>query len=535
MSSKNSNDGVAKVGKKIFKVAVIGVGCENCSFSTMSTTMEDFNPMLDVAALQRRYSWLNHAAVGDKLDLEGRTRLEQTFSDAEFFPICNYRAIPGGPIASDTMKEIMDTIQTRLGQLVESEVALDGVYLDLHGAMFATDYVDVEGGLSTMVRDVVGPDAMITASFDLHGNFSKTMAQKLDMVTAYRTAPHIDISETKLKAVNMLLTALRLSQRPTLAYVQIPLAISGEMSNTADQPSKRLYNEVLHLADEARGVLDASIFIGYCWADELRSGGSIIVSGFDADVIKHEALRIAAEVWKVRGDFRFGVEAGTIDTILDRARSFERTDKNKPVIISDSGDNPTAGGVGDTPCMIEHMIRKGIDDAIVQGPVDAAAVGVCITAGVGAEVELSLGGKLDYVNAKPLLVKATVKYINTSAEEYQVNLSNGTANNAAALVAIKTGTTPESGGEILVTLTASRKPFHYESDFRALQAEPTLHKILSVKIGYLVPDLERLASINLMALSPGSVYADIETMAYKNIRRPIYPLDKNMEWTPCLA
>jgi microcystin degradation protein MlrC len=91
------------------------------------------------------------------------------------------------------------------------------------------------------------------------------------------------------------------------------------------------------------------------------------------------------------------------------------------------------------------------------------------------------------------------------------------------------------GGEVLVTLTAQRKPFHYEADFRALGIEPSSHPLLVVKIGYLVPDLERMAACNLMALSPGAVYADVATMPYKRISRPVYPLDKEIEWTPTLA
>lgn len=217
---------------------------------------------------------------------------------------------------------------------------MDGVYLDLHGAMFATGTEDAEGEIvkvvrkhfiyprtdgcgappplphlwggndvgirsswkqstagmltcsncndaicTSKVRDVVGEDALLSASFDLHGNFSARMAAGLDLTTAYRTAPHIDIAETQLKAVAMLAAALRSrngnrvrdvgssggssSDRPYLAYVPIPLGISGEMSNTADEPTKKLYSSVLHEADAAEGVMDASILVGYVWVRDV--------------------------------------------------------------------------------------------------------------------------------------------------------------------------------------------------------------------------------------------------------------------------
>lgn len=215
-----------------------------------------------------------------------------------------------------------------------------------------------------------------------------------------------------------------------------------------------------------------------------------------------------------------------------------------PVIISDSGDNPTAGGVGDTPSMLKEFIALGVGDAVMQGPHDAAAVEACIAAGVGAEVELELGGKLDYRNAKPLTVKAVVHAINANPKlEYDVDANAGTGNPPrirkrimprAAVLKVLPGRDGASCGEqgvLLVTLTAERKPFHWERDFQILGLEPSKHGILVVKIGYLVPDLERLACVNLMALSPGSVFADVKNIKYENVKRPIYPQDEIEGWS----
>eukprot|EP00746_Dinoflagellata_sp_MGD_P068623 gnl/MRDRNA2_/MRDRNA2_28218_c0_seq1.p1 gnl/MRDRNA2_/MRDRNA2_28218_c0~~gnl/MRDRNA2_/MRDRNA2_28218_c0_seq1.p1 ORF type:complete len:535 (+),score=88.44 gnl/MRDRNA2_/MRDRNA2_28218_c0_seq1:151-1755(+) len=529
--------------KRTYRVAIIGVGCENCTFSTKSTVLEDFRPMLDESALEAHYKVLTTAQAGTPLDLAKTQFLESSFADIAFCYCCRCRAIPGGPIDTEAFATLLKYIEDALKRHLKSG-ALDGVYLDLHGAMFANGYEDAEGEIVTLVRSLVGEDALLSASFDLHGNFSKRIAQTLNMLTAYRTAPHIDCLETELKALSMLATCLRSGHRPHVAYCPIPLGISGEMSNTADEPSKSLYSSVLHETDGKSGILDASIFIGYVWADEKRTGSSVLVTGLDADIAREEASRIASCVWTRRQDFRFGVEAGSVDDMIDRAVELASHRKNddlkKPVIISDSGDNPTAGGVGDTPTLVEHLVRKGVQDAMVQGPTDSIAVEACISAGVGASVQLDIGGKLDYLSAKPFRISGTVQFVNTNANlTYEVDVNAGSIGTPQYVTRVMPRAAvlkiPTAKGHVFVTLTAERKPFHYEKDFQMLELEPALHPILVVKIGYLVPDLERMSAVNLMALSPGSVFADVKNIAYKNVPRPIYPQDKDMQWSPSLC
>ena len=526
-----------------WRIAVVGMGCENCTFSTAPTVLADFSPMLDQEALRGKYHQLVSTPIGTRLDLDETQFLEQDFSDAEYHYCCYCRAIPGGPITAEAFATLRSYIDKGLADYMASG-PIDGVYLDLHGAMFATGSQDAEGIITTLVRSIVGPKPFLCASFDLHGNFSETMRRNLDMTTAYRTAPHIDIIETRRKALHMLLSALRKGERPSLVFVPIPLAVSGEMSNTNEEPAKSLYSSLLHHTDSCDGITDVSILIGYVWGDEPRSGASVLVTGHNKSVAEREGLRVARAVWANRGDFKFGVEAGSMDAIITKAvaaagaRSSDAS--NKPVIISDSGDNPTAGGVGDTPSMVGCMVEQGVVDAVVQGPVDSAAVERCVMAGKGATVELSIGGKLDYLNAKPLTITGVVQCTSDTEQSYAVNVNAGTNNPPltrtctmppAAVVAVRTN----GGGTILVTLTAARKPFHFEKDFQMIGIEPTQHPILVVKIGYLVPDLERMMAVNLMAISPGAVYADVSTMPYKHIRRPIFPLDTTMDWAPSVC
>eukprot|EP00755_Sulcionema_specki_P011584 Sspe_Gene.49369::Locus_26553_Transcript_1_1_Confidence_1.000_Length_1679::g.49369::m.49369 len=513
------------------RVAVIGLGSENATFSPLPTTLADFNVSLP-PNMEKGYAPVLQDAAGKPLDLKG-TVLEKGFEDITFCYVCRYRALPGGPIepaAFEVMKATMVENLTRV-------LPVDGVWLDFHGAMYVTGEEDCEGGLAQLVRGIVGSKPLISASFDLHGNFSKRLAEAVDMTAAYRTAPHVDVLETRRKAVSMLVTSLRRPEapRPRVSYVAVPLAVSGEMSNTADEPSKTLYTTVLEEADRRDGVLDASILIGYCWADEPRTGASVLVSGCDYRVNDEEALRIAKAVWDARTEFRFGVESAPPLQAAQQAleKALEAESQGGLVTISDSGDNPTAGGVGDESAMLEVMMEVGKRTAasrkvsvVVQGPVDPEAVKMCEG---GGSVTLRVGkGKT--------MLEGSVRNV-FPEREYRVNVMAGTGKEhwmtltapPAAVVEVQAGCLSLS-----VILSARRFPLLHVADFDALRVDLLANDVLVLKIGYLVPDILQHTRYNIMALSPGAVYADLTTLSYKHAP-PFFPRCPTLEWSPSLT
>ncbi|MEZ4730752.1 MAG: MlrC C-terminal domain-containing protein [Caldilineaceae bacterium] len=189
----------------------------------------------------------------------------------------------------------------------------------------------------------------------------------------------------------------------------------------------------------------------------------------------------------------------------------------KPVVISDSGDNPTAGGAGDTPYVLERLLTAGAQSALVAGIADAAAVAACEEAGVGAKVTLSVGGKLDPIHAQPLPINGTVVSLHTVNWPAKARAGATVLPNRIAVVAVQ---------GVHVVLTERRTPFHHMSDFTQLDVDPTRYQIVVVKMGYLVPEVDVLARRALLALSPGAVNQDIEHLPYQRIRRPMFPMDR---------
>jgi microcystin degradation protein MlrC len=330
--------------------------------------------------------------------------------------------------------------------------------------------------------------------------------RELDLLTAYRTAPHIDGEETRARAVRLLVDCLRQGIRPSTAYVPIPAFFSGEQTMTTVEPGRRVFAGV---AAQVRppDVLDASLLVGYVWADQPRVGASAVACGMDTAATAAAAASLAQSYWDARESFTFPMLADSVDGCIERA--MQATDA--PVFISDAGDNVTAGAPGDVPFVLERLLAHGVSRAVLASLVDAAAVAACEAAGAGGHVTVALGGKLDTANGRPLQVTGTVEACAVVDGNHQ------------AIVRV---------GGVAVILTAQRESFTMLEQFRQLGIEPAREPLVVVKLGYLFPELQAVAARSFLALSPGIVAPDITTLAYQHVRRPGFPLDRNMEWRP---
>ncbi len=421
---------------------------------------------------------------------------------AEVAPLLHARAVPGGPVARTTY----DAFKAEFLALLRAALPLDGVYLAMHGAIKVEGMFDAEGDWIAAVRDVVGPDMLIATSYDLHGNVSQKIVDQIDIFAAYRTAPHIDTPETMRAAYAMLLQALDTGARPGVVRVAVPLLLPGERSSTEDEPGRSLYASLPAL--EGPGVWRTDLMIGYVWADEPRATAAAIVTGTDHAAAERAAAKIAADFWAARNNFRFGPETGPLDAMLVQAAACQ----TRPVILADSGDNPTGGGVGDRADVLSALIERDWQDAIVAGITDRPAVEQCFAAGVGATLTLQIGASLDPMGVR-VVVQATVLRLQTGA----------TPADAQSVVQI---------GGITLVLAAKRRPYHDLADFAALGLNPAKARLVVVKSGYLSPGLAPLANPNLMALTDGVVNQDIPRLTNLHRATGTVPFDARENFTP---
>ena len=420
-----------------------------------------------------------------------------------FTPVFLASAVPGGPVERRTYDALKSEFLARLRELLP----LDGVYLPMHGAMFVEGMVDAEGDWISAVREVVGERCLISASYDLHGNLSRRVIDNLDMLSAFRTAPHIDREETHKRACDMLVRCLDGGIRPTLVWAPIPVLMPGERSSTVYEPAKRLWGQ-LPAMNAQDGVMDVSLLVGYVWADEPRATASAVVTGTKPGTLQKAATDLAQQYWDARTEFKFGVPTGTMAEVITKAQALA----TRPVVLSDSGDNPTGGGTGDRADALAELLRMKVRDVVLAGIADRPATEACYQAGVGRTVTLKIGAALDPQASRPVEVTAKVIFLaqtDTPAERQAVAAVDG-----ATLV-----------------LTARRRPFHEIRNFTSLGLDPTTFKIVVVKAGYLVPEIAAIANPNLMALTDGAVNQDIEHLPSRH-RVPSYPFVRDLRWTP---
>jgi microcystin degradation protein MlrC len=471
------------------RIGIGGIAIESSTFSPLPSRLHDFT-ILTGAEMIERYPFM------PGWNFHGR-------ADITWLPCLHARAIPGGPVE----RESYEIMKRRLLAQIESVLPLDGFYLDIHGAMNVLGMDDAEADLATSIRALVGERCLIAAGMDLHGNVSQRLVELVDIFTAYRLAPHDDAIETRERTCSLLIHCLDQQIRPLRAWVRIPVILPGERTSTLVDPGKSLYAGLAQPNAEP-GVLDASLWVGYVWADEPRSSATVVVTGTDETVICREAEAIARRYWNERENFNFGTPVGSADWCIGQAVALP----GNSVVISDSGDNPTAGGVGDVPYFLGRLLAhpdfaSGTLSAIYASIPDRAAVEVCTAAGLGAEVTVSLGGKLDPVNGEPLPVTGTVETL------YPDDPIGGD------LAVLRVG-------GVRVIVTSRRKPHHYLRDFTQLGLDPQATKVIAVKIGYLVPELRQMARHALLALTPGAVNQDIPALTYHRVVRPIFPLDR---------
>ena len=484
------------------RVGIAGISIESSTFSPHVSGDEAFT-LRTGADLRGYYPFLDPGReLGDA---------------AEWVPLFHGRSLPGGAVAPATYQRMKQAIIDG----IREAGPFDGFFFDIHGAMSVQGMDDAEGDLATAVRDALGPDTLVTTSMDLHGNVSATLRDAVDLLTCYRMAPHEDWLNTKERAVHALLSRLRgaagadpLGRRPLKAWVPVPVLLPGEKTSTRLEPAKSIYAE-LPAIEALDGVVDAAVWVGYAWADEPRCQAYVVVTGDDRDRIVTEAERLARMYWDAREEFVFVAETASLHGALAHALA---PGAERPYLISDSGDNPTAGGAGDVTWTLTELLRRpeltaGNLTTLVASIFDADAVARAVAAGVGATVELTAGARVDSGPSGPVTIAGTVFSITPGDPD------------AGTQVVIAVG-------GVHAIITERRKPFHHLRDFEMLGLDPGTADIVVVKIGYLEPELYELQRGWTLALTPGGVDQDLLRLGHHRLADGVYPFDTS--GTPAL-
>jgi microcystin degradation protein MlrC len=377
-----------------------------------------------------------------------------------------------------------------------------------------------EGDFTRAVREVF-PSLPITAALDMHATITPELLAEVDGFAGYKTAPHVDCAETGALAAGLLLESIKSGKKIHTVHRKIPMLIAGEKSESEAEPMLSLLARCRSIEDELHrrgaGIAAASILLGFPWADDANNGVTVLISSFEnSETVKNAANDLAKEFWARRRDFSFKSEYYDSALSVETAFQVVLSEKQKPVFISDSGDTPTAGAAGDATELLEEVLKR-IDDVdklptplLYSGFFDAAASAACIKAGIGAELDITLGGNWDKVNGKKIPLRLKVKNIVRGFGPYRSDLVLASCRN------------------ILFTITSKHIGFGEDDLLPALGVKAEDHCLVIVKLGYLEPCFRSIAKRAIMATSRGCSNELLETIPYQKIRRPLYPLDPDM-------
>ena len=466
------------------RIAICGIHIESSTFTPYISTEADFQ-VTRGKNLLARYAWMDQSWA----------------RQVEWLPVLHARALPGGVVERTAYESWKTEIAAGLAGLAP----LDGIFFDIHGAMSVEGMDDAEGDLIQAIRDVVGEAPIVSASMDLHGNISIDLFEGCDLLTCYRMAPHEDALESRERAArNLVERIVSGAGKPAKALVHVPVLLPGEKSSTRIEPAKSLYAMIPSI--EARtGILDAAIWIGFAWADQPRCKGAVVVTGDDSEDVAAQASALAQAFWDARYQFEFVAPVGTMQECLEAALTGPR-----PYFISDSGDNPGAGGADDVTVALAALLRwppvtERTLSVVLASILDPDAVAACAVAGVGNTVSTPVGGNIDWRDPGPVPVTGTVRTI--------IDDPRG------GLTAVIT-----TGGLDLI-VTSKRNQYAELEQYLALGLDPRDADVVVVKIGYLEPDLYDAQRGWMMALTPGGVDQDLERLGHTKINRPMFPYD----------
>jgi microcystin degradation protein MlrC len=489
------------------KLVVAMMMHETNTFSPLPTPIESF---------ARRGALRGEAAIADaagtNTPLGGFVDLAREEGCEFVVPIAG-NAHPSGLVTNAAFDEMS-------GAIVEAIAAgCDGVMLALHGAMVTETWDDGEGELLRRIR-AVAPDVPIAVALDFHAQMTEAMVSNATIITGYRTYPHIDMAETSRRAGRTLLRALAGEAEPRTIWDSRPIMSSTLVHTPSREPMKSLM-AMAAAAENSGAVLNASVFGGFPQADIPHLALSA-VAVCDGKTAEGELLlaRILDAAWERREGFLFHPEP--LADQIARARTLD----GGPIILADHGDNTASGGTQDVMSVVAEAIRQGLDNACA-GPIcDPAAVAQMIAAGVGAEVTLQLGGKVDMpamgLAAAPLEVSGRVRRITDGEFTVTGPMATGSVIRMGRTAVLDTG-------KIEIVVSEQRAEPYDLGVFTHCGIDPAGKRYVLIKSRqHFRAGFEPIARHIVMCDGDGCTASDLALFDYKHIRRPLYPFDPDM-------
>ena len=486
------------------RIATGGVLHETSTFAAGQTTVPDFETGIGIARgveLFEKYRGANFCCGGF---IDGMA--EHGF---ELIPLLWAFAFPSGLIervAYDTLKnEFLDGLRRELSR------GIDGVLLDLHGAMVVEGIDDGDGDFMASVREVVGPKCPIVVTTDLHANHAPLRVAAADAIIGYDTYPHVDMAERGREAADLIVRTIRGEVRPVSALRQLPLFWSAACQVTAHPPIDELLR-LVHDVERRPGILSATLSTGFPWADVPDMGASVIVvADRNRSLAQTTADEIGDWIWSRRE--RWHKQPLTVREAIAAGQQAGRF----PIMLADMADNTGGGAPGDSTEVLRTFVEQDLADALVLYLVDVDVAKQAHAAGVGARLHVQLGGKSDPIQGLPVPLDVEVVALSDGRFRYDGPMYAGTNGDLGPSAWLR------SRGINVVVVSVRMQPLD-QAFTRSLGIDCSTMKYISVKSAvHFRSGFEQLGG-QIFNINAAAIHShDFASLPYRR-RRPMYPL-----------
>ncbi len=431
--------------------------------------------------------------------------------EIELVPLLAAGAWPAGRVRD----EVMNLLEERMITALAAALPVDGVLLSLHGALASESVDDVDGHVVERVRQTIGPGIPFTISLDHHANITAQMIRNVDALVGYQSLPH-DMMETGERAAELLFAILRREIKPTMAWRKVPMITPADRFLTGTEPLKIWFDRAREM-EKRTHVVSVSLFPVQPWLDVAELGwSSVVITDDRPDLAQELADELADLAWSIRKEFL--VKKPPTAEAVTQAVEFD----GGPVVIADGSDSVNSGAPGDSTWLLKEMLGRNLGGTAFVTVVDPEAVEQALSAGIGREVTLKVGGKMDSLFSMPVTV--TGRVIRASDGRFTITGHLSADINMGRTVVLDLG-------QVKLVLSELGGAGHDPLVYRHLGLEPSTAKIVVVKtpVGFW-RSYEGIMKHAILADCPGLSTSNLKSLPFKNAPRPLFPLDSIDEW-----
>ena len=432
----------------------------------------------------------------------------------EVVPLAWAAASPSAHVSREAFESIIGSLIERLQQAMP----VDGVYLDLHGAMVCEHLDDGEGEILARVRKVIGPKVALVASLDLHANVTRRMVQMADALTIYRTYPHVDMAVTGARAAERLMTIATTGRFPAKAFHAFDYLTPLPSQCTFMEPARGLYELLAAIEREHDVWLDFAPC--FPMADFPECQMSAVCYASDAAAAQGALDRLVKAVEDAEPAFVL-----TLWTPAEAvAHAARHGAPGAPVVLADTQDNPGAGGNGDTTGLLAAMIAARAPDAVLGLLIDPASAARAHQIGLGAAGDFTLGAISGVIGHQPVAGRFVVERLGDGQFTCTGPMFKGFRMKLGQMASLR-----EERSGVRVVLASVKCQAADQEMFRHVGIEPIRQRIVAVKSSvHFRADFQPIAREVLVVRSPGPALADPADFAWKRLRpglrlRPMGP------------